>query len=503
LPVTAICLRGTGCWWPRLGGLALALGFSTAIMPAHSSDQRLAALARHIVGGTLPPRPPQCCGCAAAQHAASPGTSVTVDAGHPSLAFSHRDSPLRWGRAEWEAVAQRQRAEPLLDMDAVRQLFDRDKFLRDGCLVLPGVVKEPERWAAALRQLQALNDDFARSDWGDWVDWAALGAEPPLQPHGLTPEQQRAAVGNSQSIHSQTVPPELRGTTQHRNMAGELLLRRHSVIPEYFPCGHDPFLMEALTHDDMLALHCMLFGCARASLRFDHCQLFNRPADHRGVTWHSHVAGGRWDAAQGARRGRVSPAEYQRQHNVIFCLCYPDGFHSGDGALKVVPGSHLYREVFNLGEHSDGHTDKRLRSEWLRGKSDACGEALQPKALSLPPGSLVCVFSHVAHAVQPRLSSSMIQAAAGDSSSDRAATRLGCLFCFRDGSEAHDGHPPPASPGREVPPQWARLAADGQLPRTLTELLRGEGISYLGQDGHFGVGDPTAEVVGPEGTFYA
>eukprot|EP01046_Picozoa_sp_COSAG06_P071083 COSAG06_NODE_20172_length_805_cov_2.070822_1_plen_141_part_10 len=141
-------------------------------MPAHSSDQRLAALARHIVGGALPPRPPQCCGCAAAQHAASPGTSVTVDAGHPSLVFSHRDSPLRWGRAEWEAVAQRQRAEPLLDMDAVRQLFDRDKFLRDGCLVLPGVVKEPERWAAALRQLQALNDDFARSDWGDWVDWA-------------------------------------------------------------------------------------------------------------------------------------------------------------------------------------------------------------------------------------------------------------------------------------------------------------------------------------------
>ena len=122
-------------WWPRLGGLALALGFSTAIMPAHTSDQRLAALARQIVGGTLPPRPPQCCGCAAAQHAASPGTSVTVDAGHPSLVFSHRDSPLRWGRAEWD---DRQRASTLSELQAQQRELEQQAPWLCGAPAPPG-----------------------------------------------------------------------------------------------------------------------------------------------------------------------------------------------------------------------------------------------------------------------------------------------------------------------------------------------------------------------------
>ena len=258
-----------------------------------------------------------------------------------------------------------------------------------------------------------------------------------------------------------------------------------------------------MTHPDMLSLHCLLFGCQPAKLRFDHAQLFNRPAGHRGVTWHSHVAGGQWDVMHetrvaeghrqhpGARRGAVSPAEYQHQHNVIFTLCYPAGFDRGDGALKVVRGSHLYREVFHLGHHADGQSDERLQSEWLNGKRDARGQPLQPESLDLPPGSLVCVYSHIAHAVQLR------------QTTESGESRLGCLFCFRDGSEAHDpSRPPPASPGREVPPQWARLAADGRLPRTLTELLRGEGVSFFGAP-HFGVGEPAAEVGGIEGKFYA
>ena len=45
-------------------------------------------------------------------------------------------------------------------------------------------------------------------------------------------------------------------------------------------------------------------------------------------------------------------------------------------------------------------------------------------------------------------------------------------------------------------------AADGRLPRTLTELLRGEGVSFFGAP-HFGVGEPAAEVGGIEGKFYA
>ena len=127
-------------------------------------------------------------------------------------------------------MAQRQRAAPLLDMGAVRRRFDRERFLREGVLVLPGVMRAPERWQASLRQLQALNDEFACSDWGAWVDWSALDAEPPLQPQGLTPEQQQAALSNSQAISSAAVPPELRRTTTHSDMAGE------RVMAARYPC---------------------------------------------------------------------------------------------------------------------------------------------------------------------------------------------------------------------------------------------------------------------------
>ena len=237
---------------------------------------------------------------------------------HPSLRFACADPPLLWTGAQWRAMESRQQTSPALDMARVKSLFDQDKFLRDGVLVLPGVMADPGRWVASLKELQKLNDAFVRSDWGSWVDWASLsGAEPPLQ-SGLTSEQQQRALGNSQSIKSAPVPHGLRAKTTHQDLAGELLLRRHSVTPEYFPPGHDKFLMEMLTHPDLLELHCMLCGCAAEELRFDHSQLFNRRAGHKGVTWHSHLIGGAQDVMHatthhpqvaGVTPGPVIPAE--------------------------------------------------------------------------------------------------------------------------------------------------------------------------------------------------
>jgi hypothetical protein len=53
--------------------------------------------------------------------------------------------------------------------------------------------------------------------------------------------------------------------------------------------------------------------------------------------------------------------------------------------------------------------------------------------------------------------------------------RAGCLFAYRSEETAY-GTPP--SPGREVPPLWAMRAAQGKLPRRLTELLKGTGVFY-------------------------
>ena len=70
----------------------------------------------------------------------------------------------------------------------------------------------------------------------------------------------------------------------------------------------------------------------------------------------------------------------------------------------------------------------------------------------------------------------------------------------RGGRTERWGSEPPPRPGREVPPQWARLAADGKLPRVVTELLRGRGVSFSGAPG-FGVDESAATAEGVEGTF--
>ena len=48
--------------------------------------------------------------------------------------------PVLWGAEEWRAVEERQRAEPLFDMEAVRAQFSPTDFERDGFQVLRGVM---------------------------------------------------------------------------------------------------------------------------------------------------------------------------------------------------------------------------------------------------------------------------------------------------------------------------------------------------------------------------
>ena len=154
-------------------------------------------------------------------------------------------------------------------------------------------------------------------------------------------------------------------------------------------------------------------------------------------------------------------SRYEQQNNSIFSICYPEGFEQGDGSLKFVRGSHLFRDP----EHcrADTCVDADLEAGWLRGETHPLtGEPLKVEGLSLPPGSIVSLYAHVAHAVEPR-----------KPGSDR--TRWASLFCFRDGEHKGVVEPPP-SPGREVPPVWAQRAAQGDVPQVLRSLLEGDGI---------------------------
>ena len=166
----------------------------------------------------------------AAEPLATVETDVLVRATRPAIRGQAEPSPVAWGEREWGALAAEQAAEDILDRGMVGEV-DRAAFLRDGVLVLPGVMSNPAALADALRQAQGFNDAVVKNapSWPEVIDWAGLGAEgPPPQP--LTPEEIETAVGNSQKVPGASQQPSELGLA-----TGAHFLRRHSVLSEYFP----------------------------------------------------------------------------------------------------------------------------------------------------------------------------------------------------------------------------------------------------------------------------
>ena len=249
-------------------------------------------------------------------------TSELADATRPSfLANGH--SPVQWSRSDWDRLEANR--EPLFDMSAVAAQFDHASFSRDGYAVLREVMtpQTVAEWTAALKYGQQLNDRLLKSDWTQ-IDWQILGRTPPTQ--SLTVEQINNAIGGSQKA------------PQSDDAAGVKTLRQHSVFAEYFPAGHVPYLMNVLTHPQMLQLQRMSLGSD--DIYFDHNQLLTRPPGYPGGAWHSHKVGAGADNC-----GVASLSEYQAQPNFNLTLCYPQGFEAeDDGGLKIIRGSHLLRD---------------------------------------------------------------------------------------------------------------------------------------------------------------
>jgi hypothetical protein len=309
-----------------------------------------------------------------------------------------------------------------------------------------------ERWRHAQRTVQRLQDDFITSNWDTDIEWSGLGLNAPTD--AAPPTTLRAKACGA----SQTLPGVLGGYSREWGARGEAL-RHHGYLPEYFPPGYDEFLLGVTCHPDFMALHQILFGQGKA-FHLNHSHLLTRPPGWAGGNWHSHPNADGRDQAGTLHSG----AEYQEDGlGIIFTFCYPDGFAGDDrdGGLKVCPGSHLYRDPPNC--RAESWSDDALLGGWAKGKvHPATGEPLSVRRLELPPGSVVCCPSHLAHAVSPRLTPG-------------AGPRFATLWSYRMVDTTRRIQPTNrisvGAGGFQVPPRLQRLAQDGVLPVELARLL--------------------------------
>lgn len=357
------------------------------------------------------------------------GTTEELAAATRPAFLNNPDSPVTWGQQDWDRLEASR--EDLFDWSAVEAQFDYDSLLRDGYAVLRGVMTPDATaaWTEAVQFGQRINDALLGADWRE-IDWLGLGRNPPEK--SLAKEEIDRAVGGSQKAPQST------------DEAGVLTLRINSVFSEYFPSGHVPYLMNVLTHPQMLALQKLCLRCEE--VYFDHNQLLTRPPGYPGGSWHSHRIGGGHDD------GVTSPDVYRAQPNAVLNLCYPQGFESeDDGGLKLIRGSHLFRDPD--GCRAPG--DEEMAAGWLKDRlHPVTSDPLEVEHLLLEPGSVVCCLSHAAHAVAPK-------------AADKA-TRWCSLYCYKKADDA-TGHVQPPS---AIPAVWAMKAQRGELPEVLTKLLR-------------------------------
>jgi hypothetical protein len=185
-----------------------------------------------------------------------------------------------------------------------------------------------------------------------------------------------------------------------------------------YSAEHNAYLADLIGHPQLVGLARQILG---PELRFDHCVSLNRPPGDGGSSWHSHAY-----------------AEDRPELGFIRIFFYVNGFAAADGGLGVVPGSHLYRDAA-----LKAASDEALRSGWLAGKRHPLtGTPLAIEYLSAPPGTVIVMWTHAAHAVSPRQSGS--------------STRWTVVYAYRNpGAESRarwispefENHPPPRAEG--------------------------------------------------------
>jgi hypothetical protein len=148
--------------------------------------------------------------------------------------------------------------------------------------------------------------------------------------------------------------------------------------PSRYAAEHEAFLASLIGHPELLGLARAVLG---SDIRYDHCVALSRPADHPGLRWHTHEY-----------------ADTDPRLGFLRVFFYVNGFEQNDGGLKVVPGSHLYRDSKVIAQ-----TDAELEQIWLAGRTHPeTGEPLRIETLEAPPGTVILMWTHALHGVTPR-----------------------------------------------------------------------------------------------------
>lgn len=150
--------------------------------------------------------------------------------------------------------------------------------------------------------------------------------------------------------------------------------------PGSYAAEHNGYLASLIGHPQLLALARTILG---EDIRYDHCVELNRPSGFEGMRWHAHGYG---------------EENFDLGLGFVRIFFYVNGFDVDDGALTVVPGSHLYKD-----RTPRAKTDEELLEGWMKGKKHLeTGAPLEIETLSVPPGTVIVMWTHALHGVTAR-----------------------------------------------------------------------------------------------------
>ena len=165
-------------------------------------------------------------------------------------------------------------------------------------------------------------------------------------------------------------------------------------FPTRFAAEYNSHLESLIAHPQLLELARQVLG---PDIRYDHCVTLNRSAGNGGSNWHTHEY-----------------SDDDTNLGFIRIFFYVNGFETEDGALKVVPGSHHFRDP-----NIRADNDKELIEQWLHGRlHPTTGCPMRIEQLTAPVGTVVLMWTHSLHGVTPRKQSS--------------ATRWTVVFAYRN-----------------------------------------------------------------------
>ena len=190
--------------------------------------------------------------------------------------------------------------------------------------------------------------------------------------------------------------------------------------PQRFSAEFDGYLESLIAHPDMLSLARAILG---DDIRWDHCVSLVRPKGTPAMPWHSHEY-----------------SEDVPELGFIRIFFYISGFAHDDGGLKVIPGSHLFRD-----EAIRASDDEAMTRGWMQDKvHPETGDPLAIEYLDAAPGSVVVMWTHAAHGVVLRKPDS--------------TTRYCVVYAYRN-------------PGRPSQARWITPEYEQKATLGLQELL--------------------------------